>query len=180
MVSAAVIGCTGLVGSYITKSLISSPAITRIHTFSRRSLEDPASASPSKLTSYVSNDTSKWVDELSRLPSPPDLFFSAFGTTRAAAGGFENQYRIEHGLHLDLARAAKHAGCKVFVLVSSSFANHNSWLPYARMKGEIEENIKAPNFEHTVILHPGMIVGSRSESRPAEAAAQALVGPLEH
>ena len=36
------------------------------------------------------------------------------------------------------------------------------------MKGELEEAVKALNFDQTVILHPGLILGDRDESRPAE------------
>ena len=42
-------------------------------------------------------------------------------------------------------------------------------IPYIRLKGEIEEDVKALDFEHTIILRPGAIGGVRQESRPAEA-----------
>lgn len=38
------------------------------------------------------------------------------------------------------------------------------------MKGDIERDILALDFPHTVILKPGLIGGRREESRPAEAA----------
>lgn len=100
----------------------------------------------------------------------PDIFLSSFATTKGAAGGFENQYKIEHGLNVELARAAREAGSKVYVLVSSSGANKASSIPYTRMKGDIEEDVKALGFERTVILRPGLIGGQREESRPLEAA----------
>lgn len=34
------------------------------------------------------------------------------------------------------------------------------------------------HFERTVNLHPGMILSSRSESRPAETVAQSFVGAI--
>lgn len=37
------------------------------------------------------------------------------------------------------------------------------------MKGEIERDVLALEFDHTVILRPGLIGGRREESRPAEA-----------
>lgn len=37
------------------------------------------------------------------------------------------------------------------------------------MKGELEDGIKELGFEHTVIIRPGLLVGTREESRPAEA-----------
>lgn len=46
------------------------------------------------------------------------------------------------------------------------------------MKGELEEAVKGLGFKHTVILRPGLIVGDRSESRPAEAALRGLARGL--
>lgn len=112
------------------------------------------------------------------LSPPPSLFFSALATTRAAAGGFENQYKLEHGLNIEIAKAAKEAGSKVYILISSSNASTGSMFGYAKMKGQIEEDIKALGFEHTVILRPGLIAGYRDESRPAEAALRKVAGGL--
>ena len=36
-------------------------------------------------------------------------FFSGLGTTRAAAGGFQEQFKIDHDLNLELAKAAVRA-----------------------------------------------------------------------
>lgn len=47
---------------------------------------------------------------------------------------------------------------------------------YIRMKGELEESDKALDFEHTVILRPGLIMGNRSEPRMRESAFQTVVG----
>jgi len=105
--------------------------------------------------------------------SSTDLL-SALATTRGAAGGFENQYKLEHDLNLELAKAAKEAGSKVYVLISSSGASNTSRFGYMKMKGEIEEDIKALGFEHTVIVQPGLIAGRRQESRPAEAVARQI------
>ncbi|EAU33196.1 conserved hypothetical protein [Aspergillus terreus NIH2624] len=175
MASVALIGCTGMVGSHILTSLLAHPSVARVDTISRRT-PNAASAAQAKLTTFVSDDTSKWASQLSALTPIPSIFFSSFGTTRAAAGGFENQYKIEHGLNVEMARAARDAGTKVYVLVSSSGASKDSSIPYSRMKGEIEEEAKAMGFEHTVILRPGLISGTREESRPLEAAARYIAG----
>ncbi|CAG7938794.1 unnamed protein product [Penicillium nalgiovense] len=169
MVNAALIGGTGMVGSHILTSLVSNPTVTRVDTISRRTPPATSGTPPAKLTNFVSSDTATWASQLSSLTPTPSIFFSAFGTTRAAVGGFENQYKIEHGLNVELAKAAHEAGTKVYVLISSSGANKNSNLGYARMKGEIEEDIKKIGFEHMVILRPGLIAGTREESRPLEA-----------
>lgn len=103
---------------------------------------------------------------------------SSLGTTRAAAGGFDKQYKVDHDLNVEMARAAREAGAKVYVLVSSGGASKSSSIPYSRMKGEVEEETKALGFDRTVILRPGLISGTREESRPMEAAFRFLASGL--
>jgi uncharacterized protein YbjT (DUF2867 family) len=122
----------------------------------------------------LEKDTSKWVSHLSSLSPTPSVLFCALATTRAAAGGFDQQYKLEHDLNIELAKAAKEAGIKTYVLVSSGGADTNSYFGYPRMKGEIEEHVKELGFDHTIILRPGLILGNRQESRPTEAAARFL------
>ncbi|KAL6238838.1 protein fmp52, mitochondrial [Aspergillus navahoensis] len=178
MANVALIGCTGMVGAHILNSLIANPAVARIDTISRRTPQAASSAPQAKLTSIVSTDTSKWACELSSLTPTPSIFISALGTTRAAAGSFENQYKLDHGLNLEMAKAARDAGTKVYVLISSIGADVKSTFAYTRMKGEIEEGVKALGFERTVILRPGLIAGPREESRPAEAVVRFFAGVL--
>lgn len=150
--------------------------MSRVDTISRRSPHAASTAPQTKLTTFISNDTTTWASQLASLTPAPSVFISSFATTRGAAGSFENQYKIEHGLNVELARTARDAGTKVYVLVSSSGANKNSSIPYSRMKGEIEEDVKALGFEKTVILRPGLISGQREESRPMEAAVRFVAG----
>ncbi|KAB8219391.1 protein fmp52-1, mitochondrial [Aspergillus novoparasiticus] len=175
MANTALIGCTGMVGSFILNNLLAHPSVARVDTISRRTPQ-AASAAQTKLTTIVSDDTSRWASELSSLTPTPSIFFSAFATTRASAGGFENQYKIEHGLNVEMARAARDAGTKVYVLISSAGADKNAYFAYPRMKAEIEEDVKALGFERTVILRPGLIAGQREESRPMEAAIRCIAG----
>ena len=45
---------------------------------------------------------------------------------------------------------------------------------YLKMKGELEEAVKEIGFERTVIVRPGLLVGSREDSRPPEAGLRML------
>ena len=129
---------------------------------------------------FVDKDTTKWVPHVASLSPTPSTLFSGLATTRAAAGGFENQYKLEHDLNVELAKAAKAAGTKTYVLISSSGADTTSRFGYPRMKGEIEEHVKEIGFEHTIILRPGLIVGTREESRPTEAVFRTVANGLGH
>ncbi|EGS19658.1 uncharacterized protein CTHT_0041370 [Thermochaetoides thermophila DSM 1495] len=175
MASTLVLGCTGLTGSFILTNLLSNPSTGTVHTISRRAPKAPADP---KLHAIVDTDTTTWATtHLPSLSPPPTTVISALGTTRAAAGGITNQWKIDHDLNVELARAAKAAGVKNFVFVSSAgtrgvLANR---VPYSQMKQGVEDTVKELDFETAIILRPGAILGKREESRPAEAVFQGLV-----
>jgi uncharacterized protein YbjT (DUF2867 family) len=99
--------------------------------------------------------------------------FSGLATTRAAAGGLDNQRKIDYDLNLELAQAAKEAGVETYVLISGAGASAKSKFAYIKMKGELEESVSALGFKHTVFLRPGFIAGERT-NREAGVAEVAL------
>ncbi|KAG6005962.1 hypothetical protein E4U54_000255 [Claviceps lovelessii] len=172
--AAAVIGSTGLVGSLILSNIIAHDAYKPVHTITRRA---PKTSSPN-LNGIVDTDTTKWASALSALSPAPRILFSALGTTRAAAGGIENQWKIDHDLNIELAKAAKDAGVKTLVFISSSGTRYpgvSTLSPYAKMKNGVEDAIRHLGFDHAVILKPGMILGEREQSRFAEGIFQKVV-----
>ncbi|KAF2193986.1 hypothetical protein K469DRAFT_709458 [Zopfia rhizophila CBS 207.26] len=174
MTSAAVVGSTGLVGSHILSQLLTNSSISSVHAYTRRELPNPAST---KLKTLSSTDTTMWPSLFPTSPSPK-IFFSGLGTTRGQAGGVEAQRKIDLDLNFDLAKAAKDAGCTTYVLISSTSANSKSSIPYSKMKGELEDKVKELGFKHTVFVRPGLIVGSREDSRPAEAIVRSIASGL--
>ncbi|TVY48933.1 Protein fmp52, mitochondrial [Lachnellula occidentalis] len=159
MTSTAVVGSTGLVVGFTNIPLILAlrapiyyqplalPSITNVYSLSRRV---PTTTDP-KLHPLTDADNAQWSPKLTSISPPPSIFFSALGTTKAAAGSFENQRRIDYDLNLALATAAKSAGVKVYVLISGNSANPKSSFAYIKMKGELEEAVKELGFEHTVL-----------------------------
>ncbi|RDL37167.1 Uncharacterized protein BP5553_04600 [Venustampulla echinocandica] len=174
MTSTAIVGSTGLVGSSILSTLLSLPQISSVHSISRR--KPAAAATDTKLDPVIEPDTAQWPAKFSLISPPPQIFFSGLGTTRGAAGSVAAQRLIDHDLNLSLAQAAKEAGVKVYVLISSGGASAQSMMAYPKMKGELEEAVKGLGFDHTVILRPGLIVGEREESRPAEWLVRKIAG----
>lgn len=176
MSAAAVIGSTGLVGSHMLAALLASDAVGPVHTIARRA---PPAQSP-KLKALVEADTAKWAAALAALSPPPAAVYSALGTTRAAAGSLEAQWKIDHDVNVELATAAKKAGAKTFVFVSSGGTRGmlSSPFPYSKMKNGVEDAVKALDFDQAVILKPGVILGQREQSRAAEGVVQTLVRGL--
>lgn len=62
----------------------------------------------------------------------------------------------------------------MYVLISSAGVNSKSYMPYSKMKGELEEAIAEIGFEKAVIVKPGLIVGKRNDTRTAEAVLRTL------
>lgn len=109
-----------------------------------------------------------WTEKLKTLSPTPATVISALGTTRAAAGGIANQWKIDHDLNVELAREAKAQGVKAFIFISSAGTRGmiGSYAPYSRMKQGVEDTVRDLDFEHTVILRPGLILGEREEAKP--------------
>ncbi|KYK54964.1 hypothetical protein DCS_06925 [Drechmeria coniospora] len=174
--AAAIIGSTGLVGSHILTTLLEGNAYKPIQTITRRA---PKSTS-AKLEAVVDADTSRWAALLAALSPSPTTAFSALGTTRAAAGSIENQWKIDHDLNIELATAAKKAGVKTFVFISSGGTRGllSGFAPYAKMKNGVEDAVKGLGFDHAVILKPGVILGDREQKRTGEGIAQTIARGL--
>lgn len=156
-------------GSNILSTLTASPQVHHIHAFARKAL-----TLSEKIHPLSSPDSITWPSLYPTNPVP-SIFISALGTTRAQAGSFAAQREIDYDLNLALAKKAKEAGTKTYVLISSGGANSSSMMGgYMKMKGELEDAITALDFERTVIMRPGLIVGTREDSRPPEAGLRKL------
>lgn len=60
------------------------------------------------------------------------------------------------------------------MLISSGGVSTKSLFPYSKMKAELDEAVKDLKFPHTVIVKPGLLLGTRKDSRPPEAAFRAI------
>ena len=194
MTSAATVGCTGLVvseqnttrvsflanthlqGSNILDALLQHGAFAHVSAFTRKPLspKDPGS----RLRPILDQDSSNWPSEFSSISPPSAVFLSALGTTRAQAGSFEAQRKIDVDLNVSLAKAAKEAGVKYYVLISSAGVSKDSIFPYSKMKGELDETVQSLGFDKTVLVKPGLIVGTRTDFRGAEYALRVLANFL--
>ncbi|PWW80755.1 hypothetical protein C7212DRAFT_274090 [Tuber magnatum] len=161
--SVSIAGGTGLVGSFALQHFLSNPQTSHVYSLMRRAYPHPITDPESKLKPLISSDIVTWPAALGSTPTA--VFVSSLGTTRGDAGSFEAQRKIDFDLNLDLAKAAKAAGAKSYVLISTAGANSTSRFPYMKMKGELEDAVIEIGFERTAILRPGLIVGSREKTR---------------
>ncbi|KKA30052.1 hypothetical protein TD95_001528 [Thielaviopsis punctulata] len=176
MTSTLIIGSTGLVGNEALKALIASDAFPTLQTISRRAPKQTSA----KLSPTVLPDTSAWAASLSALTPVPTTLISSLGTTRAQAGGIANQWKIDHDLNLEIARAARAAGVKHCIFVSSAGTRSllASRMPYSQMKIGVEDGIAAMGFETAVFLRPGLIMGEREQMHAGQGVTTAVVRGL--
>lgn len=147
---ALVIGGTGSTGKHLVQDLLHDDTFTEVHAFVRREI----STRHPKLHVHVIDfeHPESWSDLV-----VGDMAFSCLGTSLKEAGSKEAQHRIDVGYQLAFARAARKNGVPTFALISAVGADIHLRLFYNRIKGEVEEGVKAAGFERTVILRPSLL-----------------------
>lgn len=158
---AIIIGATGLVGNHILRRLLDREDIRQVLIFVRHSSGILHPKLIEKVVDFERID--KWHDEIRG-----DILFSALGTTLKAAGSKAAQYRIDYDYQFNVAQAAAKNGVSRYVLISSVNADAQSAFFYLKMKGELEEAVKALNFKSISILRPGPLKGLRKKNRLSE------------
>jgi uncharacterized protein YbjT (DUF2867 family) len=169
-----VFGGGGLVGAQLIDVLIEAPDYSRIYSITRR---PSLRASPKVLNRIVRFDEL----EVQLAGVPVHDAFCCVGTTMARAGSEAEFRAVDFDTTLRIARVSSKAGAQRFIVVSAVGASPTARSFYLRMKGELEQALAALKFEALHILQPGLLLGSRSENRPVEAALRMLmpvVNPL--
>jgi uncharacterized protein YbjT (DUF2867 family) len=156
----ALIGATGLIGRQLWPLL---EARHDLLVLGRR----PSGAEHEKLGTMES-----WPELLDG--ERADGALSTLGTTRKQAGSWKRFAAVDRDAVLSFARAARTAGARHFLGVSSSGADPDSRNAYLRLKGEVELALGDMGFERVDILRPGLLLGQRHERRVAEGIGQAL------
>ena len=153
-----IIGATGATGKDLLAKLLEDEAFSEIHSFVRK----PMSISHPKLHAHVVDfDTPEaWSDLLHG-----DVAFSCLGTTLAVAGSKEAQWRVDYDYQYAFAQQCKANGVATFVLVSAAMANAQSKMFYNRMKGQLEDAVKALGFSRLLIFQPSVLVRKGSDRK---------------
>jgi uncharacterized protein YbjT (DUF2867 family) len=156
-------GASGLVGGLLANRL--EPA--RLVCIGRRRLD----GLPDGVHQIVA-DPQDWAAEIARLQ--PAIAVSTLGTTIRAAGSQAGFAAIDHDLVVAFTRAARGAGARQFLMVSSVGASAGSRNFYLSTKGKAEDAVQALGFDRVDIMRPGLLRGDRTERRSGERIAIAL------
>lgn len=154
---AIIIGATGAVGRDLLEQLLADSRFERVDIFVRSAKCKVQSA---KLHVHVI-DFEK--PEMWRKDVQGDVLFSCLGTTLKQAGGQKPQWRVDHDYQLEFAQAAVENGVGEYALVSSMGAKASSMNFYMRMKGTLEDEVKAMPFRHVTIVQPPSLIRKNSD-----------------
>jgi uncharacterized protein YbjT (DUF2867 family) len=149
-------GASGLIGTKLTDFL--SDADIELHILTRRMLEGAASSV------QHAADPADWPNRVAEINA--DVAISCLGTTWNKSGKSETAFRaVDLDLVLAFAAAAKTAGARHMITVSSVGASAASPSFYLKTKGQAEEGLRKIGFERLDILRPGLLVGDRGTER---------------
>lgn len=170
--SALLVGATGLVGSHVLRRLLEAPAYTRVTVWVRRDL----GVAHAKLRVEIVD-----FERLAERRVEADDVYCCLGTTIKQAGSQAAFHRVDHDYPVALARAAARDGAKRLLVVSALGANPDATVFYNRVKGEMEEDMRAAGVARTSLFRPSLLSGPRSEERIGEKVGLvvgAVLGPL--
>lgn len=164
-------GATGLVGSELLPLLASAEGQDVLHLLVRR----PLAALPDNATEHVL-PTAEWEGAVAAIN--PDILISTLGTTIGKAGSEAAFRAVDQDLVLALATAAKRSGARHMIVISAIGADSGSRNFYLRVKGEVEDSLRALNFERLDILQPGLLTGNRTNDPRTMERAAILLSPF--
>ena len=153
---ALIIGATGATGKDLVTQLLADDTYSEVHCFVRK----PLTFTHTKLHAHVVDfeTPESWADLLRG-----DVAFSCLGTTLAAAGSKEAQWRVDYDYQYNFAEHCRNNGVPTFVLISAAGAKAQSKLFYNRMKGQLADAVKELEFPCLLIFQPSVLIRSNSD-----------------
>ena len=165
-------GASGLVGSRVLRGLLQDTNfIDRIVAPVRRGLpvDEPRLSAPIVELSSPQAEALVMQSIDQEAGGRIDAYLCCLGTTIKSAGSREAFIAVDRELVLRLAQIARACGARHAIVVSSAGASRQSGNFYLRVKGEVEDAMEKIGFQRLDVLQPGLLLGAREQSRPAEA-----------
>jgi uncharacterized protein YbjT (DUF2867 family) len=151
---------------------LESPNYSRVHVWTRGALSISHGKAVLEIVKF---------EELEKHRVTAADVFCCLGTTIKQAGSQAAFRRVDFDYPVALAQAAARDGAKRLLVVSALGADARSSVFYNRVKGEMEEAVRAAGVPKTLVFRPSLLVGPRAEPRLGERIGQvigALLGPL--
>lgn len=160
-----IFGASGLTGEHLLDRVLSEPTVHRVLAPSRRPLSTHA---------HLENPRGNLLDILQQLEGPVDTAFCCLGSPLGQAGAESALTAIDRDLVIASAQRARELGARHFLVLSSLGADPRSRVLYSRIKGEMEEALKAQGWPQLTIARPSLLLGERCQQRLLEQVASPM------
>lgn len=158
----ALVGASGLIGQSLIRLGVGRSDF-RVIAIARREIPLPKGARMEVLVA----DPANWGDAIAAARA--DVLVCALGSTWKKAGKDEAAFRaVDQDLVIACGRAAKAAGIRQMIVISSVGADAGAKNFYLRVKGETDQALGKLGLTRLDVIRPGLLRGPRAESRPAE------------
>jgi uncharacterized protein YbjT (DUF2867 family) len=152
-------GATGLTGEHLLDRLLDEPTVERVLAPSRRALAEH---------SRLDNPVGELSELLPQLTGPIDTAFCCLGTTIKKAGTQSGFRAVDLDLVVAFAQRARELGARHLLVVSALGADPQATVFYNRIKGEMEEALRAQAWPQLTLARPSLLLGERSDFRLGE------------
>ncbi len=158
-------GASGLTGEHLLDRLLNEPTVSRVLAPSRKPLAEHP---------HLENPVGEPAVVLPQLSGQVDIAFCCLGTTIKKAGSEAAFRAVDLDMVVAFAKRARELGARHLIVISAIGADPKSSVFYNRVKGELEQALKAQDWPQLTIVRPSLLLGDRLEPRLAEQ----LAGPL--
>lgn len=172
--TAIILGATGLVGSHLLHTLLTTDHFQKVIHFGR----SPVGVQHHKLTEHIVDLFRKeqWQNKFKA-----DTVFCCIGTTSRKTPDYTTYEKTDKGIPVSVADVCVQNNIAQLFVISSMGADANSVFEYPRIKGEMEEEVLQRDIPEIYLLQPSIIGGKREETRVAESLGKfvmAVIDPL--
>ena len=158
-------GASGLTGEHLLDRLLNEPTVTRVLAPSRKPLAEHP---------HLENPVGDPKVFLPQLSGQVDIAFCCLGTTIKQAGSEQAFRAVDLDMVVAFSKRAREMGARHLIVISALGADPKSPIFYNRVKGEMEQALRAQDWPQLTICRPSLLLGERTEPRLAEK----LAGPL--
>ncbi|AGE27576.1 MULTISPECIES: oxidoreductase [Pseudomonas] len=158
-------GASGLTGEHLLDRLLNEPTVSRVLAPSRKPLAEHP---------HLENPVGEPAQVLPQLSGQVDIAFCCLGTTIKKAGSEAAFRAVDLDMVVAFAKRARELGARHLIVISAIGADPKSSVFYNRVKGEMEQAVRAQDWPQLTLVRPSLLLGDRLEPRLAEQ----LAGPL--
>ena len=158
-------GASGLTGEHLLDRLLNEPTVSRVLAPSRKPLAEHP---------HLENPVGEPAQVLPQLSGQVDIAFCCLGTTIKKAGSEAAFRAVDLDMVVAFAKRAREMGARHLIVISAIGADPKSSVFYNRVKGEMEQAVRAQDWPQLTLVRPSLLLGDRLEPRLAEQ----LAGPL--